>query len=51
MVPFHIIAGTVNTRLGNIIFNWAIPLGLVYWGIKRSSAPDETETAPVQKVV
>jgi hypothetical protein len=50
MVPFHIIAGTVDTRLGNIFFNWAIPLGLVYWGIKRSSAPDDTETAPVQKI-
>jgi len=50
MVPFHIIAGTVDTRLGNIIFNWAVPLGLVYWGIKRSTAPDDTETAPVQKV-
>jgi hypothetical protein len=50
MVPFHAIAGTVNTRLGNIIFNWAIPLGLVYWGIKRSSAPDDTDAVPVQRV-
>jgi hypothetical protein len=50
MVPFHAIAGTVDTRLGNIVFNWAIPLGLVYWGIKRSSAP-EADAAPVQPVV
>jgi hypothetical protein len=50
MVPFHAIAGTVNTKAGNIVFNWAIPLGLVYWGIKRSSAPEESDAAPVQKV-
>jgi hypothetical protein len=50
MVPFHIIAGTINTKPGNIVFNWAIPLGLVYWGIKRSTAPDGTDAAPVQKV-
>jgi hypothetical protein len=54
MVPFHAIAGTVNTKLGNIIFNWAIPLGLVYWGIKRSSAAGDADAdadaAAVQKV-
>jgi hypothetical protein len=50
MVPFHIIAGAVNTRLGNIIFNWVIPLGLVSWGIKRSSAPEDSETASAQKI-
>ncbi len=50
MVPFHIIAGTADTRLGNIIFNWAIPLGLVFWGIKQSSTAGDSETAPVQKV-
>jgi hypothetical protein len=50
MVPFHAIAGTIDTKPGNIVFNWAIPLGLVYWGIKRSVAPDESDAAPVQKV-
>jgi len=50
MVPFHVIAGTLDTRLGNLIFNWAIPLGLVFWGIKRSSAPSESDTATVQPV-
>jgi hypothetical protein len=50
MVPFHVIAGTVDTRVGNIIFNWAIPLGLVYWGIKQSSTPGDSETPAVQKV-
>jgi hypothetical protein len=51
MVPFHALAGTINTRAGNIVFNWAIPLGLVYWGIKRSSAPEASDPAPVQPVV
>jgi hypothetical protein len=49
MVPFHAIAGTINTKPGNIIFNWAIPLGLVVWGIKRSSAAGEDD-AVVQKL-
>jgi hypothetical protein len=50
MVPFHAIAGTINTKPGNIIFNWAIPLGLVFWGIKRSSAPTDGGAGIVQKV-
>ena len=50
MVPFHAIAGTLDTKLGNIIFNWAIPLGLVFWGIKRSSAAGESDAGAVQKV-
>jgi hypothetical protein len=45
MVPFHVIAGALDTRRGNIIFNWAIPLGLVYWGIKRSSAAGDSAAA------
>jgi hypothetical protein len=51
MVPFHAIAGALDTRAGNIIFNWAIPLGLVYWGIKQSSAAGESDAGTVQKVV
>jgi hypothetical protein len=50
MVPFHVIAGAVDTKPANIIFNWAIPLGLVAWGIKRSSAAGEAEAGPVQRV-
>lgn len=50
MVPFHAIAGTLDTKLGNIIFNWGIPLALVYWGVKRSSAAGESDTGTVQKV-
>jgi NADH:ubiquinone oxidoreductase subunit 6 (subunit J) len=50
MVPFHIIAGAVDTRAGNIVFNWAIPLGLVVWGIKQSSAAGEAEARPAQRM-
>jgi hypothetical protein len=49
MVPFHVIAGALDTRAGNIVFNWAIPLGLVVWGIKRSSAAGEANASTVQK--
>lgn len=54
MVPFHIIAGTINTRPATIICNWVIPLGLVIWGIKRTSAisdsDSDSQAASVQKV-
>jgi hypothetical protein len=49
MVPFHVIAGALDTKLGNIIFNWAIPLGLVVWGIKRSSGSGESRASTVQR--
>jgi uncharacterized membrane protein len=38
MVPFHVIAGAIDTKPGNIVFNWLIPLALVFWAIKRTSA-------------
>jgi hypothetical protein len=50
MVPFHVIAGAIDTKRGNIIFNWAIPLALVLWAIKRSSAASEADQARAQKV-
>ena len=50
MVPFHVIAGAIDTTRGNIIFNWAIPLSLVFWAIKRSSASSDSETVPAQNV-
>jgi hypothetical protein len=52
MVPFHIIAGAINTKPATIIGNWVIPLALVIWGIKRTSAISggESQAAPVQKV-
>jgi hypothetical protein len=52
MVPFHIVAGAVDTRAGNIVCNWVIPLALVSWGIKQTSAITDRDKppAPLQKV-
>jgi hypothetical protein len=50
MVPFHVIAGALDTTRGNIIFNWAIPLALVVWGIKQTSAASESTAGPVPTV-
>ncbi len=38
MVPFHIIAGQIDTTRGNLVFNWGIPFALVLWGMKRTTA-------------
>jgi hypothetical protein len=38
MVPLHIIAGSIDTRRSNLIFNWVLPVLLVMWAAKRSSA-------------
>jgi hypothetical protein len=38
MVPFHIAAGAIDKRPTNIVFNWVVPIALILWGIKRSSA-------------
>jgi hypothetical protein len=46
MIPFHIIAAQIDTTRGNLIFNWAIPLALVMWGIKQSTA--EKDDAPAK---
>jgi hypothetical protein len=44
LVPFHIIAGAVDTTRANLIFNWALPIALVVWAVKRSTA-EKTEAA------
>ncbi|HTU84050.1 MAG TPA: hypothetical protein VMF57_00675 [Solirubrobacteraceae bacterium] len=46
MVPFHIIAGAVDTRPAKIICNWVIPLALVSWGIKQTSAITDSDKQP-----
>jgi hypothetical protein len=50
MVPFHVIAGAIDTTRGNLIFNWAIPLALVYWASKRSSAAGRGDVVPAENV-
>jgi hypothetical protein len=38
MVPSHLIAGAIDTRRANTIFNWVIPIALVVWAAKRTAA-------------
>jgi hypothetical protein len=49
MVVSHIIGGTINHRVTNIIFNWVIPIALVLAAMKRvpeiaGSGPSVTPT-------
>ena len=44
MTVSHVIAGAIDHRGTNIIFNWAIPIALVLWGVKQSKPSDD---APV----
>ncbi len=37
MVPFHIIAGALDRRGTNILFNWVVPILLVVWAAKQST--------------
>jgi hypothetical protein len=38
MVPFHVLAGVIDKRPTNILFNWVVPIGLIVWGAQRSDA-------------
>jgi hypothetical protein len=37
MVPSHIVAGIIDTRRADTIFNWVIPIALVVYAVKRTS--------------
>jgi hypothetical protein len=43
MVPFHIIAGIVDTKPVEIICNWVIPALLVLGALKQMTPPSTTE--------
>jgi hypothetical protein len=49
MVPAHIIAGAVDTRRANTIFNWVIPIVLVVWAAKRTAAVSDDDQAGVAR--
>ena len=38
MVPAHLIAGTLDARQANLVFNWAVPIILIIWAAKRTRA-------------
>ena len=45
MVPFHILAGALDRPGTNILFNWVVPVALVVWALKQSSAAGDDTTA------
>ncbi len=45
MIPAHVIAGAIDTHRANLIFNWAIPIALVVWGVKHTTAISDTAEA------
>ncbi len=42
MIPSHLIAGAIDTRRANTIFNWVVPVVLVVWAAKRTAAVSDT---------
>jgi hypothetical protein len=48
MTGSHVIAGAVDKRPTNIVFNWVIPIALVLWGVQQSSASESTAPAAQQ---
>jgi len=42
MVPAHVIAGALDTHRGNLIFNWAIPIALVTWAVKKTTRESDS---------
>ena len=45
MIPAHVIAGAIDTHRANLIFNWAIPIILVAWAVKRTTTVTEAAEA------
>jgi len=42
MTCSHVIAGAVDHRATNIVFNWVIPIALILWASKQSTADRES---------
>ena len=42
MIPSHLIAGAIDTRRANTIFNWVVPVVLVVWAAKRTAAVSDS---------
>jgi len=45
MTVSHVIAGEIDHRGTNIIFNWVIPIALVVWGSKQSTGVKDAHPA------
>jgi hypothetical protein len=46
IMPSHIVAGIIDTRRGNTIFNWVIPIALVVYAVKRTGRVTSGEDNP-----
>jgi hypothetical protein len=46
MVPSHVIAGAIDTRRANTIFNWVVPIILIVWAAKRTAELSAAERSP-----
>jgi hypothetical protein len=49
MIPSHIIAGAIDTRHANTIFNWVIPIVLIGWAAKRTASVSDGDQAEVAR--
>ncbi len=45
LIPSHVIAGAINTRRANTIFNWVIPIILIIWAAKQTYEISAAEKA------
>ncbi|HEX3977361.1 MAG TPA: hypothetical protein VHW96_13930 [Solirubrobacteraceae bacterium] len=45
MVPFHILAGALDRTGTNVLLNWVVPVLLVTWGVKQSTAAGDDAPA------
>ncbi len=45
MIPSHLIAGAIDTRRANTIFNCVVPIVLIVWAAKQTAAGSTTEHA------
>ncbi|MBV8988379.1 MAG: hypothetical protein JO372_07435 [Solirubrobacterales bacterium] len=43
MMVSHVIAGAIDTRRGNTIFNWVVPVILIVWAVKRTGEVSASE--------
>jgi MFS family permease len=41
MMVSHTVAGAIDTRRGNTLFNWVIPIILIIWAVKRTGELSE----------
>jgi hypothetical protein len=47
MIPGHVVAGIVDTKPTNILLNWAVPIGLVIFGMKKTQEITEDKHTSV----